>query len=62
MSPTTAPPHLPLGSDYRDIDFSLDSVMGAVAGGGVYSQGTWSSRECEGMDNDGDTAVPLRRR
>ncbi len=26
--PTTAPPHLPLGSDYRDIDFSLDSVMG----------------------------------
>ncbi|KAK0462958.1 uncharacterized protein EV420DRAFT_1521921 [Desarmillaria tabescens] len=26
--PTTAPPHLPLASDYHDIDFSLDSVMG----------------------------------
>lgn len=26
--PTTAPPHLPLASDYKDINFSLDSVMG----------------------------------
>ncbi|KAK0201124.1 hypothetical protein DFS33DRAFT_1479637 [Desarmillaria ectypa] len=27
-APTTAPPHLPLASDYHDANFSLDSVMG----------------------------------